>query len=42
MEQRVALENSAGHEAQKKIIAIDRTIALKNGKQFLFSSSSLK
>lgn len=33
MEQRVALENSAGHEAQKKIIAIDRTIALKNGKQ---------
>lgn len=33
MEQRVVLENIAGHEAQKKIIAIDRTIALKNGKQ---------
>lgn len=33
MEQKVALINMEGHEAQKKIIEIDNIIALSNGKQ---------
>lgn len=42
MEQRVAIENIAGHDAQKKIIAIDSTIALNNGKHLEVIKAKVK